>query len=118
MSKKLVETICGCIAIVAGTICALGYIFGNSANPWWLIIFAGGIAMAIVSLAGGITNENDLNEKHKKIIGCICASISMISVLIFLTLMMLTGNSNSWIAVFIGGVISGIIYMIDNASKK
>ena len=118
MNKKLVGTICACIAIVAGTACALGYALGNSANPWYLIVFAGGIACAITSMIGTATREEDENKKHQKIIGTICASISMISVLIFLTVMLLTGFNNSWIIVCVGGVISGIIYMIDNAIKK
>ena len=118
MNKKLVGSICGCISIITCSVCALGYIFGSSSHPWWLIVVAGGIACAIVSMIGEMTREDDSNKKHKKLIGCICASISMISVFIFLTLMMLTGNTNSWIAVFIGGIISGIIYMIDNATKK
>ena len=65
------------------------------------------------------TQEKKIKKKkHKKMIGCICSSISMISVFIFLLLLMLTKFNNSWIVIMIGGIISCIIYMLDNAIKE
>jgi hypothetical protein len=118
MSKKLIGAICCSIMIISGGICSLGYVLGNSADPWWLVVFAGGIACAIAAMAGGISNEADKNKKSQKIIGCICASISMISVLVFLSVMMLSNFANSWIIVMIGGIASAVIYIIYNAIKK
>ena len=118
MSKNLIGAICGSVAIISAGICSLGYALGNSNYPWWLVMVAGGIICAIVSMVSGINNEKNTEEKSKKLIGCICASISMISVFIFLAVMMLTKYENSWIIVFIGGIASGVTYMLYNAVKK
>ena len=118
MNKKLVEAICFSILIISAGICTLGYVLGNSGNPWWLTIVAGGIACVIISMVGGITREKDQEKKSKGLISCICASISMISVLIFLVLLMTTEFTHSWIVIFIGGIASGVTYAIYNATKK
>ena len=118
MSKKLVGAICACTMIICGGICAVGYAIGNSGFPWWLLVFVGGIACAVISMIGGITREQDPEKRGKKLIGCVCASVSMISVLIFLILTMLTQLKNSWIVVMVGGMASCIVYMLYNATKK
>ena len=118
MSKKLVSAICACMFVAAGGFCAIAYAIGNSNAPWWLVIFAAGIICAILSQVGVITREKKKDIKHKKIIGCICSSISMISVFIFLTFMMLNIMKNSWIIILIGGIISFIIYTMDKAIQS
>ena len=118
MSSKLVGAICICILIVSAGICSIGYAVGNSGFPWWLIIVGGGIISAILAMAGTASREEDKEKKHMRIISCICASISMISVFVFLILMLVANIPNSWIAVFVGGILSGIIYIMDGALKK
>ena len=118
MSSKMMGSICGIIAIVSCGICSICYAVVNSTSPWWLIVLAGGILCAIISQIGAYTREENKEKKHKKMIGCICSSISMISVFIFLLLLMLTKFNNSWIVIMIGGIISCIIYMLDNAIKE
>jgi uncharacterized membrane protein YfcA len=118
MNKKMVGAICAIIMMISGGICTFGYVLGNSNDPWWLVAFAGGILCAIVSMALGAKYEKDKNKKHKAIIGCICASISMISVFAFLVVQIITAYENSWLIVFAGGILSGIIYMIDNARNE
>ncbi len=115
MSKKMIQAISLAIIMITGGICAVGYAVGNSSFPWWLIPFAGVIAGVIFMMFGNVKEENDKDKKHKKMIGAVCASISMISVLIFIAVMMLTNFANSWIIVMIGGIASGIVYTIDNA---
>ena len=118
MSKKLTSTICGCTMMICGGICLVGYVMGNSGFPWWLLVFAGGIGCAIISMIGGITREKDQEKRSKKFISCICASISMLSVLIFLTLLMLTKLKNTWLIVVVGGIASGVTRLIYDAIKN
>lgn len=118
MSKKLVSAICACIFVAAGGFCAIAYATINSKTPWWLVVFAAGIICAILSQIGVITREKKKAIKHKKIIGCICSSISMISVFIFLVFVMLNIMKNSWIIVVIGGILSFIIYTIDKGIQS
>ncbi len=118
MNKKIISTICGIIFIVAGATCSILYAVGDSSKPRWLIIIGAGIICAILAQVGSIQREEDQTKKHKKLISWICSSISMISVFIFLILLIIMKINNSWIAVFVGGVISAIVYMIDNARKE
>lgn len=118
MSKKLVGAICTCIFIVCAGVCAIGYAVGNSNIPWWLFILAGGIISVILTQIGEITREKKKNFKHKKLIGCICSSISMISVFVYLTLIMMIKFYNGWIIIVIGGIISFIVYTIDKAIQS
>ena len=117
MSKKMTGTICATILIVSCAICSILYAIMDSSKPWWLIVFAGGVVSAIIAMISNYKREENKDKKHMLLISTICASISMLSVFIFLTVYILTKYSNSWIIVFIGGIISGIIYMIDNAKK-
>lgn len=117
MSKKMSGTICGIIMIVCGVICVIGYSVGNSDIPWWLLVFAGGIISAIISLIGSYQREKDSGKKRKALIGCISASISMTSVFIFLALTMMTNINNCWIILLVGGAISAIVSMLDSAKN-
>lgn len=56
MSKKLVGTICACTIMFCRGICSIGYVIGNSNFPWWLLLFASGIACAIISMVDAITS--------------------------------------------------------------
>ena len=118
MNKKLVNAICACLFVISAGICSIGYAIGSSDAPWWLAVFAAGLLCAIISMIGDITREEDSEKKHSRIIGCICASISMISVFIFLTVLMFTNFPSSWIIVCVGGIISFVIYTFDKAMKK
>ena len=117
MSKKLVGAICACVMMICGGVCTIGYVIGNSNFPWWLFVFGGGVFCAIISMIGGITWEKDKEKKTKKLIGCICASVSMLSVVAFLVLIMLTKVQNSWIVLMVGGITSGVISVLYNAIK-
>ena len=118
MSKKLVGAICTCLFVVSAGVCAIGYAVGNSNIPWWLCIFAAGIICAILSQIGDITREKKKDTKHKKLIGCICSSISMLSVFVYLTLIMTIKFYNGWIIIVAAGIISYIIYTIDKAVQS
>lgn len=118
MSKKVVSTICICILVICCAICSIGYAVINSSFPWWLFVFAGGIICAIASMIVDITNEKDKTKRSKRFIGCICTSICMVSVFIFLAVMMLTNIQYSWIIVCVGGVASFVTYKIYDAVKN
>ena len=83
MSKKLASAICCSVLVISCGICSLGYILGDSSHPWWLIVLAGGITCAIVSMANGVKEETDETKKSSKFIGTICASknVSLASIL-------------------------------------
>ena len=113
MSKKLVSAICASLMVISAGVCMVGYVLKDSGS-WWLFIFGAGVICAIISMVGNFTREKDLVKKHQGLIGCICASISMISVFVFLVLL-LKGFNNSWIIVCIGGIISFVVYTLDKA---
>ena len=117
-NKKFVGAICVIILIVCSSICSLGYILGKSNFPWWLIIFAGGIVCGCLYLISDMLREEDKDKKHIKLMSCICSAISMVSVFTFLLVDILFKIQNSWIIVFIGGIVIGIITMIDRALKE
>lgn len=118
MSKKLVNAISGCIIMVCAIGCVMGYVMGDSSQPWWLIMFAGVVICAMLTMFGNYSRAEKPDEKHKALIGAICASVSMLAVLIFLILMFLAKLPYSWIVVMVGGVLSGIIYKIDEAVRN
>ena len=118
MSKKLASAICCSVLVISCGICSLGYILGDSSHPWWLIVLAGGITCAIVSMANGVKEETDETKKSSKFIGTICASISMISVLVFLVLMFVFNVEKGWIAVCIGGIVSLVTKLLYEAIKN
>ena len=117
MSKKTTSIICVCTILLCFGICLIGSFVSHFILPWWLIAFAGGIICAIVSMVGDITREQKKSKKSKRIIGCICSSICMISVLAFLTVNTLTQMKNSWVIICIGGIASMITYFIYSAVK-
>ncbi len=117
MSKKLIGAICACTMMICGSTCAIGYVVASSIFPWWLLVFMGGVACAIISMIGEIIREKNKEKRAKKLIGCICASINMLSVLTFLALLLLTKVQHSWIVVMVGAIVSAAIYLLYDATK-
>lgn len=114
MNKKL-GIACGIIMIICVAICIIGYVVDKSDRPWWLILALGGILSGIVAMCGPFLKEQDQVKRHKYFIGCISGSIALISVFVFLMVQVMTGYEGSWIIIFVGGLLSTTVYMIDEA---
>ena len=118
MNKKMTGTICAILFMVFGFTTGILYAILDSNKPWWLIAFFAIIPCFILTQIDAVKSENDKMKKHKKLIGAICGSISIISVYLFLCIQIITKINNAWIIVCVGGIISAIIYMIDNAKNS
>ena len=114
MNKKVVSSICGIIFLIACGTCSVLYAIGGTGH-WWLIVVGAAIACGIITQIGNVVREKDAAKKHKTLIGCICSSICMLSVYAFLLVITLTNFEHSWLIVFLGGISSGIVSLIDSA---
>lgn len=118
MGKKMTGTVCAIIFMVCGFTTGILYAVADSSKPWWLIALAAIVPCFILTQISAVKCEEKKDAKHKKLIGAICGTISITSVFIFVCIQSLTKFNNGWIIVCVGGILSAIIYMIDNARSE
>ncbi|MBR3049330.1 MAG: hypothetical protein IKG58_02060 [Bacilli bacterium] len=53
----------------------------------------------------------------KKVVGGICGIIALVSVAVMVVWGTLSSYNNTWLAVFIGGILCGIVTIIGNMTR-